>query len=503
MRYLFSPLLFLLLSLLLTPHSSYSQSSAPAAKHQPSIVTSTCATTATITATVAHLQDLLPGCDYGSWFDANTGYQPETRYFSAYKILPQNAELYLGFGKARPSELDGALLAKFQSNSLTAIYQPSEQGFIDMTPDATQPVIHIPGPDPTDPALPGGSQWDLGNSYVFTPTTPMTVTKHRNLPNVIHTWGMESTTNGLYAAVSSHLGDYKTWTGEVFRSTDRGANWTRVADKTSGVGDYRTYDIIAFNNKLFVVWSDDYGSGCGLAGSSDGGVTWQRIGEFSSYTYCRSRLFIYNNQLLALSSARDGLLALHTNGSVTLHPFSSFKVQDWVYNALAVDASNRLYTVTEDGRIVRTSNLTSWETLVASDRDFITLAYWPNQDKIVVADRGDDGRLWLLNPSDSAITPPSAPAVSISLNGNDVVLQWPTQGGGLSYRVYRNAEKPTFTPPHHYLHATLSSNAWQENGAASQIGGIYYEIRSKNAAGEISAPSKILGKFTFALIPGT
>ncbi len=471
----------------------------PAPPRQPTAATADCPLTSPAAPLVHNLQDMLPGCDYATWFEDNTGYEPNEHYFGDYKILPWDDALYLGFGTARPGESNGSLFARFQNDALTAIYQPSEQGFIDMTEDIALPVIHIPGPDPTDPAEPGGSQWDWGNTYVYTPTVGA-VTKHRNLPNVIHTWGLESTSAGLYAAVSSHTGDYKTWTGEVFLSNDLGDSWTRVADKSDGVGNYRTYDIIQFNGKLYVVWNDVYGKPCGLAQSSDGGSAWVRLSSFTGYTQCRSRLFVYDNKLLILSSALDGILALHTDGSVSTHLFPGFRAQDWAYNPLAVDAQNRLYIASQDNRILRTSDLNAWETLVASDRDFITLDYWPNADRIVVGDRGAMGRLWLLNPAATAIQQPASPQPAISLNGDDVVIQWQTNAGHV-YRIYRN-DSPDFTPPAQYFHDTTSQDTWTDPGAGGQVGGFFYQVRSQNAAGDISGPSTLLGKFTFQLVPG-
>jgi hypothetical protein len=463
-----------------------------------------CQATATPVPGVHHLTDMNPGCDYPAWFEDNTADTPDNSYFGGYKILPWGDTLYLGFGKARPAEFNGSLFARLQSGSavtLTALYELSEQGFIDMTSDISLPIIHIPGADPTDPSPSGGSQWDLGNTYVYTPTTGA-MTKHRNLIRVIHTWGLESTSAGLYAAVSSHLGDYRTWTGEVFRSVDMGRSWTRVADKNDGAGAYRTYDIIQFNGKLYIVWNDVYGEPCGLARSGDGGSTWQRLPKFDGYTHCRSRLFIYNNQLLILGSARDGILALHTDDSVSTHLFPDFHAQDWSYNPFAIDNSDRLYIVSDDGRILRTSDLDSWETLVASDRDFITLAYWPDQNRIIVADRGEMGRLWRLNPGVGAIQQPPAPEPAISLDGDDVVLQWPVQTG-LSYRIYRNDGVPGFIPPIQRFHTGVAGDSWRDAGVGAQPGGVFYQVRSMNAAGDISGPSKMLGKFTFELTPGS
>ncbi len=506
-----------------SPTPARQPTSPPTPVRQPDPSTADCKTTSPSAPPVHNLQDMLPGCDYAEWFEENTGYEPGDAYFGDYAILPWENALYLGFGKARPAEADGALFARFQSHTLTAIYQPTEQGFIDMSRNISRPIIHIPGVDPTDPGG-GGSQWDWGNTYVYKPSTG-TMIKHRNLPDVIHTWGLESTPDGLYAAVSSHLGDYKTWTGEVFRSNNLGASWRRLANKDAGVGDYRTYDIIRFNNKLYVTWNDVYGDPCGLAESADGGFAWSRLPEFSGYTNCRSRLFVFDDQLLILGSARDGILALHPDGSVDTHIFPDFRAQNWTYNPFAVDAQNHLYLVSEDNRILRTSDLEQWETLVASDRDFFTLGYWPAADAIIAGDRGVMGRLWELKPDASSIQQPPSPEATISLDGDDIILNWRIEAGfayhtylsmifpsaqgptrrmqaSYRYRIYRS-ESPDFTPPIQFLHDVTQASLWRDAGVGSQPNALFYEVRSQNAAGDISGPSRTLGKFTFELIPGS
>jgi len=500
---------------------------APLADAQPDMLSSP--TARGVAASYGNLQELLsPSFDYGAWYTDETGYPTSGTaansaiYFGAYALEPAGNTLYLGFGTGRPSDIDGALLASTDGVTITSIYEPSEQGFIDMTWQGG--VLYIPGADPTDPATPPDHQWDWGNTYVYTPTVPPVV-KHRNLPDVIHTWGMESVNDGLYAATSAHEGDYETWTGEVFFSDDLGASWELIADKTAGVGDYRTYDIARFDNDLYVTWNDVYGEPCGLARSQDDGATWQRLPEFSGYTHCRTRLFTYENQLLILGSARDGILALQPDGSVDTHLFPDFLAQDWIYNPFAVDARDRLYIVTEDNRILRTSDLENWETLVASDRDFITLSYWPDVNRIVVGDRGVSGRLWLLNPDIPAIQSPPAPDAAISLDGDDVVIQWSARQtqlsqhlylsimwqsasrasdraqSALSYRIYHD-DTPDFTPPIQYFYDVTGDAFWVDEDVVTRAGGLFYQVRSKNKAGDISGPSQTLGKFSFELTPG-
>jgi hypothetical protein len=283
---------------------------------------------------------------------------------------------------------------------------------------------------------------------------------------------------------------------------DNGSHWTRVANKDDGVGQYRTYDIIGFDGKLYVTWNDVYTEPCGIAESSDAGVTWSRLPAFSGQTTCRTRLFVYANQLLALSSDRAALLALSTDGAVTTHNFPGFSVKDWAYSYLAEDGSGRLYTVTEDGRIVRTANLSTWETLVASDRSLITLTYWPNKTWLIASDRGlAHARLFKLDLSTAtAITQPAAPAVTASIENGQLKLDW--ADGPADYRVYRSTS-PYFRSDFRLLAGTPTLSEFSDDSLGDTATNYTYIVRNADAAGNLSPDSNLVGEFDFALVPGS
>ena len=444
-----------------------------------------------------NLKELItPSFDYASWYETATGYAGNPDFFGAYALTPVGDTLYLGFGTARPAEdgNDGALFASTDASTVTAISPLDEQGFIDMTPH--DGVLYIPGADPTDQGP--EHQWDWGNTYVYPP--PDSIIKHRNLPNVIHSWGLWRHENHLYAAVSSHFGDYTTFTGEVFVSPDDGENWTRLANRDDGVGDYRTYDITGFNGKLYATWNDVYMEPCGIAQSDDDGATWIRLAAFSDQIACRPRLFVYANRLLTLSFDRTELLALNRFGVVTRYTFPDFGVKDWAYNYLAGDSSGRLYTITEDGRVLRTSNLITWETIVSGDHAFISVAYWPERDWIVLADRGRDyANVWKIEVGVSALTLPATPHLSAAGDGEAIKLTWDAVADAVNYRIYRS------TSPYFTSHL---SNLWGESTQpAIQIPitadeNHFYLVRSEDASGNLSLQSNRTGVFQFALVPG-
>ena len=250
---------------------------------------------ASTAATVAklHLEELIPGMNYAMWYQQQTGFVPDAAHFGAYAITPMTDTLFIGHSTGWPADKDGALLSSFDGITITAIYSPTEQGIVAMT--AVTDTLYIPG---TDPCCPDG--WESGNVYVYTPPGP--VIKYRNLPNVLHTWAIwfDEASRALYAVVGAHLGDNVTWTGAVYRSTDDCRSWSLVADKSDGVGDYRTYDMVGLHNKLYIYWNDVYPAPCGLAESSDGGATWQRLAVPD--TACRVRLAVFQDRLLAMSA---------------------------------------------------------------------------------------------------------------------------------------------------------------------------------------------------------
>ena len=459
------------------------------------------------------LTELIPGMDYGAWFTDHTG-NGLSDHFAAYAVAPLEGTLYVGFGAARPGENDGSLLASSDGITITAVYTPTEQGFIDM--DVVGDTLFFPGPDPTDVVAKPANQWDWGNFYVYTP--PAAVIKHRNLPDVIHAWGewFDPATDTLYTVVGAHLGDYKTWTGGVFSSIDAGASWTQLANRDQGVGQYRTYDIIGFHGRLYVIWNDVYGDPCGLAVRSDGGTTWSRIPELDLQTVCRTRLVVYQDRLLIPRVDGAALFAVDAAGTVTTHALPGLRIADWAYNYLAEDGAGRLYAVADDGRIVRTADLATWETLVSRDLLFITLGYWPDRDWLLVGDRGWDARLWKIDlAASSAITIPQAPAVTITRNGDTAHLDWPDVtldvAGKLTdvsgYLVYRSTDPYFKSHVSNRIAAPAASELTDADiGGANVIGDVavnyFYLVRTVDAGGVLSANGDRVGEFDFALVPG-
>ncbi|NUQ39624.1 MAG: hypothetical protein HUU23_17930 [Caldilineales bacterium] len=330
------------------------------------------------------VEPLLEGADYAAWFRQATGYAPDPTYFGAYAIAPAGDALYLGFGAARPAESDGALLARFDGQSLSALYRPTEQGFIDM--EMAGNTLFIPGVDPCC-----GDGWDAGNVYRHDIPSGATI-KYRNLPHVLHTWGLwfDGSAGQLYAATSAHAGDNATWLGAIYRSSDMGASWERIADAADGIGDYRTYDVSGFQGRLYAIWGDVNGA-CGLT-VFDPQSGWQRL---SRQVNCRSRLLIFGDSLLAVSADSRGLLVIDSSGRMRALRLS-FTIRDWSYN-WSVAANGSLYALGNKGNVYATSNLRKWDVIAASDHQLITLSYWPARNWLIAGDRGAAAGVWKID----------------------------------------------------------------------------------------------------------
>jgi hypothetical protein len=233
---------------------------------------------------------------------------------------------------------------------------------------------------------------DLGSFYWYESGT---VHKHRNLPNVIHSWGgwFDSETGSIYLASSAHTGDYETWTGVVFVTKDQGNNWVRLAESDASIGDFRTYDVIGFSHNLYIVWNDGLGEPCGIAVSENSGTSWDRIQVLNGQVFCYQRFIEYDERLVALNHEQRGVYTIDEYGAVDFHPFPGFQVPPWC-NSLAVDKRGYLYIIADDQTLRRTHDLITWEIMTKVEQHMASIAYWPAKDWLVMSGMGKEARLW-------------------------------------------------------------------------------------------------------------
>jgi len=330
------------------------------------------------------LQALIPGVSFPAWYQQQTGYVPDSVYFGAYSMEPIAGTLYAGFGTNRPTAVDGALLGAVDQAGLRVIASLPEQGFLDMAA-AEDGTLLIPG---VDPCCPDG--WEAGNFHTYSPQAGLI--KHRTLPNVIHSWRLwyDQPETAVYVTTGSHRGD-GTYTGEIWRSADRGATWTRLAVDRDSVGTYRTADVVRYQGRLHAI-SEALGRICKLVVQESAGMPWPEVLP-GRHLACRHELIPFGDELLALDQSRSVVHVVSASGgSEVALPFT---VDAPAYNwATVVD--RYLFAIANDGRVLRTYDLRTWDTVAQSSLDLIIIRYWPHRGSLVVASRGAAGSLWSL-----------------------------------------------------------------------------------------------------------
>jgi len=368
------------------------------------------------------LEELVRGLEWSEWYREKSGYVPSPDHFGSYVTLAVARDLYIGLGAGLPTLGDGALIARHgDRESLELVGVLAEEGVHEMLWDDQTGILHIAGTDPSWP-----QDWSAGNHYVYLPSTKEPIRKYRDpqrgLVNVIHTWGLwRSPEHMLYAAVSSHDGSFTrdrnllrriydrinwlldeayfstdygvTRMGQIFRTPDNGQTWEHLAD----VGDFRAYDVIGFNHRLYALYADTPESACRLAAAEDGGRKWNDVSQTKLQ---RTHLIPFQRVLVAVSAEGQSLQVLSEDSLSRRRLPEGFKVVSY-FNVLAV-AEPYLYVLcsredTGASAILRTRDLNEWEQVISTERKLISLAFWPARDCLVVGSGGEKAGLWQIS----------------------------------------------------------------------------------------------------------
>ena len=244
----------------------------------------------------------------------------------------------------------------------------------------------------TDPCC--NDDWTKGNVYTYIPGS--TIITHRTMQNVLHTLGLyvDPLDNTIYAATGAHIGDNKTWVGQVFKSIDQGVSWSNPVT----LSDYRVWDIIGFNGKLYAIavgtWNDSR-----LVESIDNGANWKALGEWNQI-HNKPRFIIYKDRLIAAGGYLNSLVTIDKSDKIISHllPGAIIPNPTW-YNIFAVDNQNYLYMIAQGNRIIRTNDLTTWYEVstISTNNKLISLAYWPEKNLLVVTDQGENSKIWSID----------------------------------------------------------------------------------------------------------
>lgn len=96
-----------------------------------------------------------------------------------------------------------------------------------------------------------------------------------------------------------------------------------------------------------------------------------------------------------------------------------------------------------------------------------------------------------------------APVITVTRNGDDVVLTWPAVPADAQYQVwvstnpYLDPDQPGGVTP-----VITAGTSYIDTGAAASLVNHFYVVRGLNACGAASANSRRTGKFTYGLTPG-
>lgn len=338
-----------------------------------------------------------------TFYLANNGQSANTTHFGAYAFHAVGDTLYIGLANYRPADAGSALLAKYTGGSITFVGNLVDEGVNEIVTTADGGIL-IGGVDPHE-------SWALGNVYTYKNDTFTKVRTGNGLENVIHMWGIDSRSDGtLYAAVSSHDGSYPgtcvngvSCFGEIFKSVNNGATWTQV----SRLGDYRVFDVITYNSKLYALYVDEVTGDNRLAVSSNDGQNWTILKSDGALR--RTHMVTFRGSLLFLGGGTTSnvLYSMDTAHTITQHnlPFNvGISYGDAAhfsnYNQFVVARDGFLYTISSSGDIWRTHNLTNWAQVTESSDEYVSIGYWSNPNKILVSTRGASAKIYELDLDD-------------------------------------------------------------------------------------------------------
>jgi hypothetical protein len=108
---------------------------------------------------------------------------------------------------------------------------------------------------------------------------------------------------------------------------------------------------------------------------------------------CRLRLAADPAGRRALAVGVDGRSLIVGGGEQRIG--LPFGIEPWAYHWWAL-VGRTLYVLTDDGRVMATTNLRTWREVGRVDGKLVSVAYWPARGSLVVATRGADAGLWLV-----------------------------------------------------------------------------------------------------------
>lgn len=282
--------------------------------------------------------------------------------------------LYIGVGNSPGNEDGACVLSSTDGVTLVSEQELLEQGVHEI--HAFGGELYVPGTDPFE-------GWDLG--ILYTRLVDGTWVTQRTLPLTIHSLGCWKDANGLYVVGGMHTGDSVTWKGRVLKSVDDGQTWNAV-----NVNDYRLYDVIGFDGRLYATGYDWTGGAYtqDLHVSADAGATWSKVAGVTPAI--KPRLVLHGGDLIGVQSSFTGLFKVAIGGAVIPHSTPFTIANHW--NVIESDGSH-CYALASDGRVWRTVNFATWE-VYTQVNSAISIKHWPGHG-LMIGDMGTAARVWL------------------------------------------------------------------------------------------------------------
>lgn len=343
--------------------------------------------------------ELNPSFNWASLFSSTTSSTANTADFGAYVFHAIGHDLFIGLANYRPADAGTGMVAKFNGSNVSSVGSVNEQGINEIISFGN--TLYVGGVDPND-------DWSLGNFYRYSSGVWEKIREGSGLNNVVHTWALEVDSDGtLWAAASSDV-----WDGGIFKSVNNGSTWSFVSQLSS----YRVYDIIRFNGKLYTLYVNS-NQDCKLAVSENNGQSWSDVKSNGGLR--RTHMIEFKNKLITLGggSLNNYIYAVDVNGNITSYPLSfniGLRYSDEPYfsnyNEFAVTPDGYIYTITNEGSIMRSSNLTDWELYADTGKDLLSIGYWSDQDKLIFSSKGANSSVYFIQLNSLPAPPPEVPS---------------------------------------------------------------------------------------------
>lgn len=285
-----------------------------------------------------------------------------------------------------------------------------------------------------------------------------------HLPNVIHSLGLASleNTNEVYLTVGAHVGQAyydagknctdpalgdPTCMGQIWKTADGGETWEFVdGDDEHDITPYRVVDITRFQDNWVINDFALHGYKHRLARQDENG-DWITI-PTDAWPDADVRMYHYDGKIVA--AATESNWDPTTNKIIVVNPdFSIETIElDWTpaddFNIFSDPGDGFLYALSEDGRLMRSSDLHEWVTVYDFGRKVVSISYWGHQNQFVLSTQGLDADLWLMDiPPQVLPTPTVTPtplpepdyfgqAIRFPLDGDNEYFSYPHQDNILS-----------------------------------------------------------------------